>query len=266
MNRTIIELKNIQHCFPGSEWELNIQEFSVSSGNIIGIIGPNGSGKSTLLRIAAGVLVPLKGKILLEDKELGDLDRKTIAKNVGYLPQELSSQYDYTVEEIVRMGRYPHARGFGSFRQEDYQGVEESLKQTEMEAKRRRHLSQLSGGEKKRAFLGSVLAQKPRVLLLDEPASALDIHRKVQFFRILKELAEKGIGVIVVTHDMNVASLFSDWIIFMHEGRCVKRGYPKEVLNKKTLKSIYGNEVFVGKHPETGMPIIFPRTEAEKKN
>ncbi len=263
--KIIIELNNIYHRFPGSDWELNISEFTLSSRKVLCIIGPNGSGKSTLLRIAAGVLKPLRGAIRLENQELQKLDRLTIARHLGYLPQELTSLYDFTVEDLVRMGRYPHTKGFGSLDRSDLDAVRYSLEITEMDTLKKRPLSHLSGGERKRAFLASVLAQQPKVLLLDEPTSALDIHYQVKFFRLLRNLAIKGMGVAVVTHDINFASLFSDGLMFLVEGRCIASGLPKHVLTSETMYQVYGKEILMGQHPESDRPYILPRIFTEKK-
>jgi iron complex transport system ATP-binding protein len=263
--KIIIELENIYHRFPDSDWELNISEFTLSSRKVLGIIGPNGSGKSTLLRIAAGVLEPLRGTIRLEHQELQNLDRVTIARHLGYLPQELASLYDVTVEDVVRMGRYAHTKGFGSLDRSDLDAVRYSLEITEMDTLRKRPLSHLSGGERKRAFLASVLAQQPKVLLLDEPTSALDIHYQVQFFRLLRNLAKKGMGVAVVTHDINFASLFSDGLMFLVEGRCIATGPPKHVLTSETMHLVYGKDILMGQHPESNRPFILPRIFTEKK-
>lgn len=261
----IIELTNIYHCFPETEWELNIAQFSVTPGKILGIVGPNGSGKSTLLRIGAGILSPLKGEIRLDKQDMKKLKRPAIARKLGYLPQELSSEYDVSVEDLVRMGRYPHIRGFGVLGPADLEVVENSLQLTEMAPLRTRRLSRLSGGEKKRAFLASVLTQRPQVLLLDEPTSALDIHHQVQFFRFLKKLTEEGIGIAIVTHDINFASLFSDNLMFLEGGKCLMQGSPGTVLAATAVQDIYGGDVIMGRHPEIDRPYILPRLSQGKK-
>jgi iron complex transport system ATP-binding protein len=260
----MLELKNIIHRFPESPWELNINRFSVSPGEVQGIIGPNGSGKSTLLRISAGILDPLAGDVTLGGNKLKKLKRHTIARQVGYLPQELSSEYDFTVEELVRMGRYPHTKGLGILNSTDITVVQQSLEFTGLEDLKKRRLSQLSGGEKKRAFLASVLSQKPGILLLDEPASALDLHRQVHFFRLLRKLAKGKIGVAVVTHDINFASLFCDNLLLLEGGLCLAQGPPEKVLSRGTIQKIYGKDVFLGKHPETGRPTLLPALTDEK--
>ncbi|MBN1270815.1 MAG: ABC transporter ATP-binding protein [Candidatus Aminicenantes bacterium] len=258
MTTNILELHEVKHRFSDSEWTLSVSRFSLGSGIITAVIGPNGSGKSTLMRIATGILIPLSGSVLLEGQPLTRLNRRSLACRLGYLPQEIQSQYDITVEDVAAMGRYPHLHRLGTLTGQDWNIVDECLKTTEMSDKRKRRLSQLSGGEKKRAFLASVLAQKPRVLILDEPAAALDIHHQIRFFNILRDLARSGIAVAVVTHNMNFASLFGDTILFLSEGRPIAMGPPEEVLAKKRLQSVYGPEILVRKHPESGRPIVLP--------
>jgi iron complex transport system ATP-binding protein len=262
----MLELKDIQHQFSESNWKLHVSSLELSSGEIFSIIGPNGSGKSTLLRIASGVLEPLEGTILLNGKNMFKLKRRSIAKSLGYLPQEIVSLYDFTVEQVVRMGRYPHTQGFGTLENIDFSVVEECLDLTEMSSLKDRPLSRLSGGEKKRAFLASVLAQKPEILLLDEPTSALDVHHQVQFFRLLQSLSRDGMGVAVVTHDINLASLFSDRLMILSEGEPVVFGPPAKVLTASTVRTVYGEDILMGSHPETGRPTILPKLVTEKKN
>lgn len=253
-----LSLKDISFLYPESDWELNVSEFHLSEGLLLGIIGPNGSGKSTLLRIAAGIRKPNRGQVILAGRNISLLPRRDIARQLGYLPQEISSAYDYSVEEIAAMGRYPHSKGLGGLNREDRLIVHESLHLTDSYHIRHRSLSKLSGGEKKRAFLASVLAQKPRLLLLDEPTNALDIHRGVQFFRILRQLGQAGMGIAVVTHDINFASLFCQRILLLAEGKSFAQGTPDEVLTKKNLRAVYGPDILVEPHPETGRPSILP--------
>jgi iron complex transport system ATP-binding protein len=262
----MLELKNIRHVFPESDWTLHVPSLELCEGEVFSIIGPNGSGKSTLLRIASGVLVPLEGTSLLHGRNISEIKRRLVAKSLGYLPQETVSLYDFTVEEIVKMGRYPHTRGFGTLETRDLAVVRECLYLTAMTPLRGRPLSRLSGGERKRAFLASVLAQKPEILLLDEPTSALDIHHRVQFFRLLKSLSRDGMGVAVVTHDINLASLFSDRVLVLSGGEPVVIGPPTEALTASTVRSVYGEDILMGVHPETGTPTILPKLLTEKKN
>jgi iron complex transport system ATP-binding protein len=129
-----------------------------------------------------------------------------------------------------------------------------------------RPLSRLSGGERKRAFLASVLAQKPQILLLDEPTGALDIHHQVQFFRVLRHLAKEGMAIMVATHEINLASLFSDTILVLSKGKPLVSGSPNQVLTPSTIQTVYGETVFMGRHPLTDRPVVFAQVTPEKKN
>ena len=260
----MIELRDITHRFPGIDWELDIPELSLMAGEVLGIIGPNGSGKTTLLHIAAGLLAPLKGRIRLGDRDLRDLDRRTAAQELGFLPQELNSEYDLVVEELAGMGRYPHVKGWGRLGSEDRAAIDLSLDLTGMIPLRNRRLSQLSGGEKKRAFLASVLAQQPRFLLLDEPATALDLPHRVRFFRLLHSLSRDGMGIAVVTHDVNLASLYADRLLMLSTGRILSLGPPHQVLTEERVSEVYGADVLMGRHPETQRPLIFARAVQEE--
>ncbi|MBD3414267.1 MAG: ATP-binding cassette domain-containing protein [Candidatus Aminicenantes bacterium] len=261
----MIELSNITHQFPGSKWKLNIPDFLIQPSQILGIIGPNGSGKSTLLRISAGILKPSKGTVRLSRTDMTQIKRKQIAKNIGFLPQETGSEYDFTVEELVRMGRYSHTGTFGALDALDLEIVNECLLATEMTDMSQRRLSQLSGGEKKRAFLASVLAQRPHILLLDEPTGFLDVHRQVQFFHLLLNLVQKGMGVVVVTHDVNFASLYCQKLVFLFDGKVISKGKPESVITGEVIHKIYGDDVLLGKHPETGHPFLLPRLLTQKQ-
>jgi len=266
VNPMILELNDIRHSFSDSDWELRIASLVLPPRELLGVIGPNGSGKSTLLRIAAGVLTPFQGTVKMGGENLFKLSRRAIARNLGYLPQETVSLYDFTVEEVVRLGRYPHARAFASLDAGDLAAIEQSLQRTEMHSLRHRPLSRLSGGERKRAFLASVLAQKPQIMILDEPTSALDIHHQVQFFSILKEYARDGMAIAVATHEVNLASLFCDNLLILSRGRPVASGPPGRVLIPSTIHSVYGESVVVGHHPEIDRPALFPKVRTEKQS
>ena len=194
---------------------------------------------------------------------MSGLDRREVARSLGYLPQQVEHTFDYAVEDIVGMGRFPHLSGLGFLSAEDVRVVEESMRQTEMLPYRERHLSHLSGGERQRVFLASVLAQEPRVLLLDEPTTALDIHHQAQFFRLLRQLAESGIAVAVVTHDLNVASFYCERLLLLLDGKPVREGTPGEVIRTEVLAEVYGESVAVDRDARTGRPFVLPRAAAD---
>jgi iron complex transport system ATP-binding protein len=190
--------------------------------------------------------------------DMAQLDRRDVAKSLGYLPQSVQYAFDYTVEEVVGMGRFPHLSGLGFLSTKDLAVIERCMTETETLPYRSRTLSHLSGGERQRAFLASVLAQEPSLLLLDEPTAALDIHHQAQFFRLLRQLAGGGIGVAVVTHDLNIASFYCTRLLLMAGGHTVCEGSPEEVLRQESLTHIYGESVVVDRDPRSGRPIVLP--------
>ena len=260
----LLFLDGIGYQYADSDWRLDGVTLAVSPGEVLAIIGPNGSGKSTLLRVGAGVLAPGAGRVVLGGRELRGLSRREIARTLAYLPQQVSSEFDHRVEEVVAMGRFPHLRGAGFLSATDAAVVDRCLAEAEIAPYRGRRLSRLSGGERQRVFLASVLAQEPRVLLLDEPTSAFDLHHQVRFFAFLRRLARQGIGVAVVTHDVNLASLYCDRVALLRAGRLVEEGTPDEVLRLDVLHATYGDEVLLERHPTSGRPIVLPAAGGEE--
>jgi len=260
VDRKILSVQGVDYKYAGSGWQLNSTSFSVAKGEIVGIIGPNGSGKSTLLKIASGVITPDSGSVFLQEKDIAKMKRREIAKILGYFPQNAAGHFDYSVQEVVAMGRFPHLSGAGFLSPNDMDVVGQCLVRAEVEQYRERYLSHLSGGERQRVLLASVLAQEPKVLLLDEPTSALDMQHQVKFFTLLTELVEEGMGVGVVTHDLNLASFYSHRVLLLKDGKIIEEGSPKEILTQGILEDAYGDGVTVIPHPTTDLPIVLPRT------
>jgi len=260
VGEVLLEFESVGFRYPGSQWRLADVSLAVHAGEVVGIIGPNGSGKTTLLRLGAGVLRPEAGRVRLAGQDIRGLSRRHIARTLGYLPQQVTSGFDYRVEEVVAMGRFPHLCGAGFLGPRDREVVERCLDASEVAGLRHRRLSRLSGGERQRALLASVLAQEPRVLLLDEPTMALDLHHQRRFFALVRRLAAGGIAVVVVTHDVNLASLYCDTLALLRDGRLAHRGAPEEVLTPEVLRATYGEEVVLERHPECGRPILLPRS------
>lgn len=257
----LISICDVTFNYDFNGWGLLPCSFSLRRGEVVGIIGPNGSGKSTLLKIAAGVLEPLNGKVIIKGKEISSLKRRDLARLMGYLPQNAKSHNDYTVEEVVAFGRFPYLTGAGFLSHSDLEIISRCMEKTGIADYGRRPLKRLSGGEVQRVLLASVLAQEPELLLLDEPTSALDLNHQVKFFRLLSRLASSGIGAAVVTHDLNLASLFSDRIIMLRHGEIACQGTPDEVLTEYALKKTYGEEIEIARHPANGRPVVFPGME-----
>ena len=262
MGAELLRLEAVSWQYADSDWRLDAVTLAVSAGEVLAVIGPNGSGKSTLLRLGAGVLRPASGRVTLAGRDLAGLPRREIARSLGYLPQQVTSGFDYRVEEVVAMGRYPHLSGAGFLSAADVAVVDRCLAETEIADYRARRLSRLSGGERQRAFLASVLAQEPRALLLDEPTSSLDLHHQVRFLVLVRRLSAQGMAVVVVTHDVNLASLYCDRVALLRRGRLVEEGPPSGVLRADVLEATYGDEIVLSQHPATGRPIVLPAGEA----
>jgi len=237
---------------------------AVRSGVLTGIIGPNGAGKSTLLQLLCGLLQPGAGRVTIDGTPIAahsDLER---ARLVAYMPQSVSPAFSLSVAEVVALGRFPHLGVFGVLGEGDHAIVRSCLEQTECGNLSARDFLSLSGGERQRVLLASVLAQEPRLLLLDEPTSALDLPHEVAFFRQLRALAGQGLGIVVVTHDINMAAQFCDELLLLGKGHTLVRGgAPEQVLAAPALTEAYGSPLRVGRHPETGTPFVtVPMAEA----
>ncbi len=259
MSSTILSLNNVRFSYDLSEWELAIDELEFGRERITCIVGPNGSGKSTLLRIAAGILHLNSGTTKLNSTPLERMKRREVARYLGFLPQEEPSLFDYTVETVTQMGRYAHLRGIGLMTDTDAMAVNSALDAVDMSSLRKRTLSHLSGGERRRALIASVLAQQPDILLLDEPTSSLDIHHAVSVMRILSQFGPDGPAVIVVTHDINLAALFGERLLLLANGTIEGDGAPEDVICEKLMHQAYGDDFLIRTHPETGGPMVVPR-------
>ena len=177
---------------------------------------------------------------------------------MAYLPQQVSAQYDFSVEETVAFGRYPHTGIAGFLTQHDQSVIDRCLEETELYELRSRLLSELSGGERQRVFLASVVAQEPRILFLDEPTTALDIHHQAAFYRVVKQCCSNGITVILATHELTMAAHFCDELVLLSQGSVVTQGTARDVLQQRLLQQVYGSNVTVVYPDKTGTPVIVP--------
>lgn len=229
----------------------------VGRGEILGLIGPNGSGKTTLLRTITRVLVPEEGEVLLDGGPLGRWSAAAIARKVAVVGQESAGDFDFTVGEMVTMGRRPHLGFLRSEGPADREVVRRAMELTGVLDLAGRAMSELSGGERQRVVLARALAQDPEVLLLDEPTSHLDIAHQVATFEILRELARsRGLTVLAVLHDLNLAAGFCDRLALLTGGKVQAGGSPWEVLTPANIRRAYGQEVAVTRHPLGGGPQV----------
>ncbi len=263
MRKEILQLAGVHFSYDQRDaWKLEIRDLVFGLENMVCLVGPNGSGKSTLLRILAGILHPQDGDVWLGGEAIEHLPRATIARRIGYLPQESPALFDLTIREVVMLGRYVHGLGWsGGVVQEDRAAVMCALESVHLAGLAHRRLSQVSGGERRRALLASVLAQSPEILLLDEPTSALDIHHAVELMRLLAGFRPPAPAVVVVTHDINLASLFADRLLLLHRGRVFVDGDAHAVVQERNLRSVYGTGFVVEPHSQSQMPMVVPVRE-----
>jgi iron complex transport system ATP-binding protein len=224
------------------------------------LIGHNGSGKSTLLKLLARQQQPSTGRIQFEGEALASWKDRAFARKVAYLPQQPPPAPGMLVRELVALGRYPWHGALGRFRQSDRDKVAAALELTGITAFTDRLVDTLSGGERQRVWLAMLVAQDAECLLLDEPISALDILHQVEVLDLVHRLArERGLGVVVVLHDINMAARFCDEIIALHGGRLIARGAPDKLMHPEQLEAIYGLPMGIWPHPRNGKPISYIR-------
>lgn len=222
----------------------------------IGIIGPNGSGKSTLLKCIYRTLKPTNGCIMLGDKSITSMSIKESAKKLAVVAQHNHYNFDFSVSEVVMMGRSPHKKSLESDTSEDYKIVKESLEKVGMYNLKDRSFSTLSGGEQQRVILARALAQKTECLILDEPTNHLDIKYQLSLLNIVKD---SNLTIISAIHDLNIAAMYCDRLFVMKNGEIVGTGKPKELLTKKFIKEIYDIDVEIIEDSKGNMHILYSR-------
>lgn len=231
--------------------------FSLSVGKCLGVLGANGSGKSTLLRCLAGEISTESGIISLQGQLIETMTRRERAQKIAVLTQELDEQPSFTVEELVLMGRYPYQSFWFWDQQQDYQQAERIMKETEIIHFRDRWFSDLSGGEKQRVLLAKLLMQEPDVLLLDEPTNHLDIHFQLTLLQKLKQMChKKGMIMITVLHDLNLAAQYCDQIVLLKDGRIIAHGTPEELIQPQNIQEAFAVKPLIINHPQLQVPQV----------
>lgn len=254
----LFELEGLTFSVPGRVL-LEPLTLSLPTQRVIGLIGHNGSGKSTLLKLLARQQAPSGGTIRFEGKALDTWNGRAFARKVAYLPQQTPPSSGLLVKELVALGRYPWHGALGRFGAKDREKVAEAMVLTDVERFADRLVDTLSGGERQRVWLAMLVAQDAECLLLDEPTSALDIAHQIEVLSLVHKLsADRGLGVIVVLHDVNMAARFCDEIIALHSGKMIARGTPEDVMTSEQLARIYGVDMSVIAHPQTQRPIALP--------
>jgi len=253
---TIINCSDIGFSYNGTT-VLNGINLSIEPGKMLGILGANGAGKSTLLKILCGVLKPKNGKAVFSDQELSKMDRREIAKGIAYIPQDPMFAFPFTVREVVLMGRAPYIGRFEFEREGDNEIAVNALETVGISHLKNRLINEVSSGERQLASIARGLVQEPDIMILDEPATYLDVKHRTEIMNILKQLKEKkGISIIAATHDIFSSLFYFDEIIILKDGKILAEGRTDQIINSEILSLAYGIEVVVKK--ENGRVFVFP--------
>lgn len=252
----VMMLKNIGFHY-GKEWSLKGIDLSLRPGEIVGILGPNGSGKSTLLKIMDGIIKPIEGEIVIQDRPFHDMKRSEFARQVAMVAQENHFRFSFTAAEVALMGRYPHLKRLQFEGRKDMEIAFNALKATHTLHLADRSIHDLSEGEKQRVFIARALAQEPRIILLDEPTSFLDLKFKREIFLLISSLCrDKNLSVALVSHDIDLAAQYCHRVIMLKNGRVHAEGHPDEVVTVANIEAVYECPVSVDMNPLSGRPRV----------
>lgn len=233
--------------------------FDVNEGEFLSIIGPNGSGKSTLLKTLNHIYIPKSGEIMIKDLSIENYKKRDLAKYMAMVPQDTNIDFEFKVEEVVAMGRHPYQGRFQQESKEDKDIIYQSMELTNTLEIRDRYINEISGGERQRVFIAKALAQNPKIILLDEPTSHLDINHQMDVLNLLKRLNEdKGITVVLVIHDINLACRYSHRILLLKGGEIIGKGKPEDVITIANIESTYGMNVAIEKNKYTDHIYLTP--------
>ncbi len=243
----------------GKSLALNDVTLSIPRGSVTAIIGPNGSGKSTLLRALASLLRPETGSVLLDGAAIARMSPGQVARRIATLPQSPGAVPGMTVQELVEQGRYPHTGPLRMLSDRDRAAVERALELTSSGSFRHRLIESLSGGERQRVWIALALAQEPRILLLDEPTTFLDINHQIQALNLIRALnRDHGLTVVMALHDLNQASQYSERLVVLRGGRIVEQGTPAAVIREDMLASVFNVRARVSVSPIDGSLLCYP--------
>lgn len=239
----------------------------IPQGDIVTLVGPNGSGKSTILRTLARLMRPQDGAVYLDGKAIHRMSTRKVAQQLAILPQDPIAPDDLTVHDLVTRGRFARQAWWRTSTWRDVDTVEWAIHVTGMDALSERLLHTLSGGERQRAWIALALAQEPRILLLDEPTTFLDISHQLEIMALLQSLNdENGLSIVMVLHDLNQAARFSHRLIVLRDGEVYTAGTPDAVLTGDMLREVFQVEGIIGSDPHTGTPIFTPLQSVRSRN
>jgi iron complex transport system ATP-binding protein len=263
--KVVLEIKNLT-CGYNSKFILQDINLKVGEKELFGIIGPNGSGKTTLLRAITKVIKPKQGVILFKEKDISQMQYKELAKEIAVVSQSFETGF-MSVEEFVLLGRIPYYKQFQFLEtKEDLEIASRCMKLTDTFRLKERLMQELSGGERQLAHIARALTQEPKLLLLDEPTAHLDITHQVEILDLIKKLnRDFGLTVIMVLHDLNLASEYCQRLVLINKGQIYRIGLPDEILDYRIIEEVYKTIVVVEKNPISSKPYIFVVPEEERK-
>ncbi|HKJ13647.1 MAG: ABC transporter ATP-binding protein [Desulfobulbaceae bacterium] len=254
----ILDISNISLSFRDKLILSNVS-LEVSAGEFFVIIGPNGAGKTSLLKVLSGLQKAQKGTVTIKDKNILNYRRRNLSQIMAIVPQHIEVGFPFTVADTVIMGRSPHLGILGMEGENDFHIAEEAMKFTDVSHLTDRKLFQLSGGELQRVIIARAICQQPEIILLDEPTTALDPAHQLKIMDLMEKFRrEHGTTIIMVSHDLNLASMYGDRVLLLKSGRVVKTGDPKSVLNKELLEDSYGCRIQVDESPLGGVARVTP--------
>ena len=258
-----IEIRNLSLGYQNKK-VIEALNLSFEAGEFCALLGPNGAGKSTLLKALIGFLKPAAGTISIAGRTLKNWQPSDLAKVVSLIPQDFQLQFDFTVQEIVMMGRFPYLGFWQKYSEKDKKIVEEILEQLDLIEMKGELYSQLSGGERRRVSIARALAQQTEILLLDEAFANLDINHQLEIMRLLSDInREQGKLIILVSHNINLSSEYCRRIIMMKKGKVVADGNPNEIITQQNLEKVYQAKLEIVKNPLSGKPnLIYPGKNA----
>jgi iron complex transport system ATP-binding protein len=258
MDDNSISVKNLNFSYDGTP-VLKSLNFEIKKNSFISILGPNGAGKSTIVNLLSKVLVGYGGEILIEDKNIRDLNQIEIAKKIAVVPQSTSIGFNFSVFETVMMGRYPYLSRFKSENQEDFKIVNEVMKLTRTDIFKDKNYNELSGGEKQRVIIAQTLVQNSPIIILDEPTSHLDINFQIEFMELFFSLFKNNKKTIIgIFHDINLAIQYSEKIMLLKDGGIFCYGNVEEAITRTNMMSVFNSDVYIGKNPFTGKLYVSP--------
>lgn len=251
----MIKVRNLSSGY-GGQAVLQDINLEFPAGTMTAVLGPNGSGKTTLVSSISGVLKPLSGQVEIQGRDVRDYRPRELAEIMAVLPQKVDPAFGLTVKSMVMMGRYAHGSGFFGYNSEDEYICADAIRTVGISHLADRPVSDLSGGEFQRVLMARTVAQQARIMVLDEAASGVDVAGKIELFDLLRRMNRKGATIVCVIHDLNLASLYFERLVFLSRGRVMLDGSPQEVITGENISNVYKTSVAIVEHPQLGVPQV----------